>query len=120
MEICKNMAAILLAYKKHTGKSYVECASTLELSPTTLRLYATGQGNPSAATIEHLAEKLGVDTSVLISGACSSSQLLVARKLLGLIESLGNVPQENRTEFAELFVRMIHLMSCGDRDESGA
>jgi len=105
------MALVLQAYKKMSGKSYMECARALEISCTALKEYAVGRGNPSAATLEHLAHKLGVDPVFLVSGAFTDEQLVMAKRLLESIGLLASVPAKNRNAFAEQFVSLILLLS---------
>lgn len=60
METSKNIGDAILAYKELSGKSYSECAESLELARSTLKECAAGRGNPNMSTLEHLANKMGV------------------------------------------------------------
>ena len=82
MEIQKNMALVLSALRQENGKSLDEFSQELEISRSTLQEYLSGKGNPSLSTVEHLAEKLGLDASILMSGGFSADQFQVLLKLL--------------------------------------
>lgn len=111
MEICKNMAPIILAYKKSCGKSYTECAQALEVSPTSLKEYAAGRGNPNAQTMEHLAKMMGVSLSLLVCGEYSADQLILVKQILDFSKILKDAPAENRHAIVQTFSALIDLFT---------
>lgn len=113
MEIQKNMAAVMRALKRESGKSTVDFAEELEISKSTLQDYLSGRGNPCVETIEHLAKKLHVDVSFLISGAFSEDQLEVLLKLLDTLCLLSELPRPKRRQFARLLQEMVALWDEG-------
>ena len=56
MEIQENMAAVIHALKEKRGQSLTELSEDLEISRSALQEYLAGNGNPTLATVEHLAE----------------------------------------------------------------
>ena len=114
MEIQRNMAAVMRALKEESGKSLAEFSEELEISRSALQEYLSGSGNPNVATIEHLALKLGVDTSLLVSGAFSGGQLEVLLKLLDMLKLLSGLAPRQRRRFAELLLEMVLLWEEGD------
>lgn len=114
MEIQRNMAAVMRALKEESGKSLTEFSEELEISRSTLQEYLSGSGNPNAATIDHLARKLGVDVSFLVSGAFSDGQLGVLLKLLDTLKLLSGLTPEQRRRFAGLMLEMVSLWDGGD------
>ena len=117
MEIKQNMSKVMCALKKESRKSMSELSDDLQISRSALQDYLSGKGNPSVNTIEHLAKRLGVDASFLISGAFSEDQLGILFHLLGTIESLSKLPPEKRRCFAELLLKMVKLWDGEDGGE---
>lgn len=111
MQIQRNMAAVIRAIKETSGKSITEFSSELEISRSALQDYLSGKGNPSMSTIDHLAEKLGVDASFLISGVFSQDQVMVLLKLLDLTQFLSGLSPVQRVRFSELLVEMLALLN---------
>lgn len=109
MEIRKNMAIVMRALKKESGKSMEEFAKELDISRSALQEYLSGDGNPSADTIDHLAQRLGVDSSFLVSGIFEQDQLNVLLKLLDTLKLLAELSPEKRLRFAELLYKMVML-----------
>ena len=115
MEIKQNMSKVMCALKKESRKSMSELSDDLQISRSALQDYLSGKGNPSVNTIEHLAKRLGVNTSFLVSGAFSEDQLGILFELLGTIESLSVLSPENRLRFAHLLLDMVLLWNEAER-----
>ena len=109
MGIQENMSAFINAMKRQKAVSTTELSAELEISRSTLQEYLNGTGNPRAETIDHLAEKLGVDPVVMVSGRFNPSQLHIASLLLSTLEAYTQLPKEKQTQFAELFLQMLSL-----------
>ena len=109
METSKNIGDAILAYKELSGKSYSECAESLELARSTLKEYAAGRGNPNMSTLEHLANKMGVATSYLVCGDFSADQIVDTKKLLDVAGYRLKLPQGKRRRCAELLVEFFRL-----------
>ena len=107
MEIQRNMAQVIRTLKEASGKSLAEFSEELEVSRSALQEYLSGNGNPGIVTIEHLANKLGVDTSFLLSGAFSQDQIGILLRLLDMLKLLSGLSCEQRTHFAQLLLEMV-------------
>lgn len=117
MKIQENLAAIMCALKKQSGKSTSEFSEELEISRSSLQEYLTGTGNPSIATIEHLSKKLNVDPSCLVSSAFSTVQIDILFLLLDTWTALSELTAKQRRRFAELMTEIIALW--GEDEHAG-
>ncbi|MCD8088740.1 MAG: helix-turn-helix domain-containing protein [Oscillospiraceae bacterium] len=117
MDIQKNIATVIRTLKESRGISIAEFSEELEISRSALQNYLSGSGNPNATTIEHLARKLGVDVSILVSGALSDKQFDVLLKVLDDLKLLYKLSPNQRRRFAELLLEMVLLWDSGDSDE---
>lgn len=115
VETQKSMAAVMRALKRESGKSTADFEEELEISKSTLQDYLSGKGNPCVEPIEHLAQKLHVDVSFLISGAFSEDQLEVLLKLLDTPCLLSELPHPKRRHFARLLQEMAALWDEGQK-----
>ena len=109
MEIQRNMAKVIRTLKEASGKSLTEFSEELEISRSALQEYLSGNGNPGVVTIEHLASKLGVDTSFLLSGVFSEDQIGILLRLLDMLKLLSGLSCEQRIRFAHLLLEMVLL-----------
>lgn len=109
MGILENIADIMQAQKQSRGDSVEHFSEQLEISPSTAQDYLKARGNPTVKTIEHLAEKLGLDPIVLVSGSMEPGQYEVALLMLDMIQEVSELPQPKRLRFAELFLEQVQL-----------
>lgn len=114
MEIRENISTVMRALMKESGKSLTEFSDELEISRSALQEYLSCKGNPNVATIEHMAKKLGVDTSFLVSGAFSGEQIDVLLTLLNSLKLLSKLDSNKRRQFAQLLLDMIALWNEDD------
>ena len=105
----RKMADVLRILKAERGKSMAEFSKELEVSRSTLQEYLSGNGNPNISTVEHMAEKLGVNASLLLFGDFSEDQLSILLKLLDILSFLSDLTPDKRSRFAELLLEMISL-----------
>ena len=68
MSLQENMAASIRAIMKNRHKSLSEFSAELGISRNALYNYLRGRGNPSIATLEHMAKNLGVSPAALMLG----------------------------------------------------
>lgn len=110
MSIQENMADMLRAKRKLSGQSIVEWAEELQISQSTLQEYMRGNGNPTVKMVEHLADKMGIDPLVLLSGDIEPEQRQTALLLLETIQAVSVLPQPKRIRFAEQFLELVQLL----------
>ena len=77
MQIQHNMATVIRVVKEARGESLAEFSAELEISRSSLQEYLSGHGNPNISTVEHLADKLGVDPIFLLTGTLSFFSVLL-------------------------------------------
>ena len=56
-----------------------------------------------------MAERLGIDPIILVSGKSANLSLSSVRQLLDTIATVVALPQERREKFAELFFQILSL-----------
>lgn len=117
MKIQKNMSMVIRTLKDISGKTVAEMSAELEISRSALQEYLSGRGNPSLATIDHLAEKLGVDTTFLVSGTFSEEQVVVLIKLLDMLRFISKYSRLQRMKIAELMAELLAVISEDGEDE---
>ncbi len=109
MEIQRNLANILNTIRICRRQSLTEFADELEISRSHLQELLKQNANPRIDTVEHIAQKLGIDISVLISASFTDSQLQMIEYMLKLIEALSTLTPEKRRAFGKLFLEMLCL-----------
>ena len=119
MEIQENMAAVIHALKEKRGQSLTELSEELEISRSALQEYLAGNGNPTLATVEHLAERLGIPSVALVSGTLPSGQFDVLMTLLDSLKLLSGLSADQRRRFTELLGEMLTLWEGGETNEGG-
>ncbi len=112
ISIQENLAASIRLMMDMKQKSLTEFSEELEISRSMLQEYLKGKGNPSIATIEHLASKLDVDPTVLLTGMLGLEQTECVLPLLSIIQNVAGMEKEQQLRFAELFLEMVQLL-CG-------
>lgn len=68
MSMQDNLARMLRKFMKKNHLTYANCAKLLQISSSALQSYLKGTGNPEIGTIEHLAQRMGIDPAVLLTG----------------------------------------------------
>lgn len=106
----ENIAANMRAIMERRQKSLTEFSEELGISRNALYDYIRCKGNPSIATVEHIAEKLGVEPAALM-GLFELDQQEAALRLLDSIQSVAALTEEKRRRFVELFLEMVALWS---------
>lgn len=103
------MASAMRAIMVKQNKSLTDFSEELGISRTALYDYLRAKGNPSAATIEHISEKLGVHPISLLIGLEDNDNLGITLLLLEMIQSIAVLPEKKQLHFAELFLKMVQL-----------
>lgn len=109
MGIQHNMATIIRLIMQQRQKTLTEFSEELEISRSALQAYLREEGNPSIATVEHLARKLEVDPAVLVTGMFEPDQAKITLMLFGLIKEVADLPEEKRQMFGERLAAIIDL-----------
>lgn len=104
-----NLAKTMRTLKELRCESTAEFAKELEISRSTLQDYLNGTGNPTLRTLEHMADKLGIDPQLLLSGGFPTERADVAPLILQTICEGMSLPKEKRQRVAELFVQIVSL-----------
>ena len=107
----------LLIIKEKRGQSLTELSEDLEISRSALQEYLAGNGNPTLATVEHLAERLGIPSVALVSGTLPSGQFDVLMTLLDSLKLLSGLSADQRRRFTELLGEMLTLWEGGEARE---
>lgn len=111
ISIQENLAASIRFMMEVRRQSLTEISEKAEISRSMMQEYVKARGNPSLATIEHLAEKLDVDPTALLTGMLGMEQTECALPLLGVIQQVAELDQEQRIRFTELFLEMVRILS---------
>lgn len=109
MGIQQNVADMMRAFKAERNQSTAEFSEELEISRSTLQEYLNGTGNPSVSMLDHIAEKLGIDPMVLVSGSFSENRLEIMLLMFRSVKAVTELPAEKRNCFAGLFLQIIDL-----------
>lgn len=110
MGMQENIAVSIRTIMERRKKSLSEFSEELGISRNALYDYIRGRGNPSITTLEHIAEKLELDPSVLVLGLFELDQRETALLLLlDTIQGVAELGEEKRIRFAELFLEMVRL-----------
>lgn len=107
MSLRENIAAYIREYMRREKKSLTTFSDELGISRNALYDYSNGRGNPTILTLEHIANKMGIDPTVLILGNMEQKDLLLL--LTKTVPNMANLPEEKRERFAELFLEMVRL-----------
>lgn len=120
MSLSRNLANNLHAIKASRKLSLTDFAEELCISRSCLQDALKGDHNVHMATIQQMADALGISSAALLQNPYSQNQLSHAVLLLEALASFQRLPQEDRVTAAELFHRLILLLdnqSCLDQHE---
>lgn len=114
MEMQQNIANMMRALKEANHKSMAEFSQELEISRSSLQDYLNGTGNPSIRTVEHIADKLGINPLLLVCGSFQADQTNTILLMLNTTKEVMSLPEDKRRRFAELFAQIVSLWEYGD------
>lgn len=114
--IQENIAAVIKAIKETRHQSLAEFSDDLEISRSALQEYMAGTGNPRITTVEHLAEKLGIDPIVLVSATFNPTQLKILLLLLDTTQAVSDLSEPKRQRFAQLLLEILSLWEADNHD----
>lgn len=109
MGIQHNIATVIRAVMTERQMTLTQFSAELEISRSALQNYLREEGNPSIATVEHLARKLDVDPEVLLTGVFQQDQVKVLIHMFEAIQDVSNLPEERKQLFGERIVGLLQL-----------
>lgn len=109
MGLKDNLAAAIRTIMERQNKSLSEFSEELDISRNALYDYLRGRGNPSIATLEHIAENLGVSPAALMTNLMDLDHREITLLLLDTIQGVAELEDAKRLRFAELFLEMVKL-----------
>lgn len=111
MELNENLAATIRAYMRRKRMSLTDFADELGISRGSLYDYINARGNPSFATVEQISRSLGISPTALLAGVTGPDRREIVLLLLDTLQGVSELPEEDRVQMAELFLRMVKLWS---------
>lgn len=111
MGLKENMAAFIREAMEREQKSLSEFSEELDIGRNSLYAYSRGEGNPTIATLEHIADKLKISPELLVLGVFDTSEGEPDLLLLHTVKGVAELSQEKRQRFAQLFTEMVDLWS---------
>lgn len=108
MGIRNNLAAALRFVMIIKHLTLAEFAEKLEISRSALQEYLKMRGNPSIATVEHLAQKMGIGPSVLLTDKSMDEFFAL---LLDTFPEVSETDEARRLRLIELAAEMEQLLS---------
>lgn len=109
MNLRENLAAMIRAYMRKNHLSLTKLADELGISRNSLYDYRNGEGNPTLLMLEHIADKMEISPAALVAGMVDLDQLEIVLLLLDMVQSIAELPEEDRLQVAELFLEMVRL-----------
>lgn len=109
MGIQQNMADTIRMIMAINNKSVDDLAAELQIARSTLQGYLKAEGNPTAAMIEHMAERLNIDPAVLLTGLLDMDRRDIVILLFNIIQEIAMLPKKKQLRFAELFLELVLL-----------
>ena len=107
MGIRNNLAAALRFVMIIKHLTLAEFAEKLEISRSALQEYLKMRGNPSIATVEHLAQKMGIGPSVLLTDKSMDEFFAL---LLDTFPEVSETDEARRLRLIELAAEMEQLL----------
>lgn len=109
MGIQHNMATVIRIVMQQRQMTLSEFSEELEVSRSSLQSYLREEGNPSIATVEHLASKLDMDPVALVSGEFGTDQSRLIIRMFEMIREVSELPDEKKQLFGEHMEAVINL-----------
>ena len=109
MGMQKNMAAVICAMKEASNLSLAEFAAELDISRSALQEYMSGTGNPRIETVNHLAEKMGVEPEGLLCGMDGPDMVQLLEHIVKTLGFIQKLSEDRQRRFGELLLEMVEL-----------
>ena len=107
MGIQQNMADTIRMIMAINNKSVDDLAAELQIARSTLQGYLKAEGNPTAAMIEHMAERLNIDPAVLLTGLLDMDRRDIVILLFNIIQEIAMLPKKKQLLFLLLLLQII-------------
>lgn len=117
MGLQENLRNSLFIYKEVNNLSVSELADQLDISRSALQNCLSCKSSPRMNTLAHIADRLGIDPAVLISGEFKPDQADAILALFNSLQYISSLPREKWLRLAELFREAVELMSPDDNDD---
>lgn len=117
MGIQENWPIFLRAIKQQKKISVADFSEELEISRSALQEYLNGNGNPHISNIDHIANKLGIDPVLTVSGVPNEEQYQVAFLLLETLERFSELSEEKQRRCAMLLHELLELWNLDTEQE---
>ncbi len=114
MSLRENMAAFLRSFAEKNDLSIAQLQIQADISRNTLYAYSKGQGNPTLATLEYIAENLKVDPAAILLGVYDPDGGEVSVLLLHTVRGLAELRPEDRRRFMRLFLLEMARLWSGE------
>lgn len=109
MPVNKNLARILRCVKSERNLSYTQFAKELEITKSALVKYMSETGNPRTDTLEHLAAKLNVPLTEIISDPLPGKEQ--TETIFWTAKAFSGLPPERRERGFQLFQELTALFA---------
>lgn len=119
MGLQKNWSNCMRLVKKLRNASAAELSADLQMSRSVVQDYMKGKGNPTLSSVDHIAEKLGIDPVLMISGIENPEKNYVAWLLLETIKEFMKLSEEERVHGAELLHQLLSLFGPKEKGPDG-
>ena len=110
MGLQENLRNSLFIYKEVNNLSVSELADQLDISRSALQNCLSCKSSPRMNTLAHIADRLGIDPAVLISGEFKPDQADAILALFNSLQYISSLPREK-------WLRLVELMSPDDNDD---
>lgn len=114
MVLQKNLSAAMRVIRASRNQSITEFSEDLGIARSSLQDILNGTGNPRMDTVEYIAQQLQVNPLTLLSGTFEDEQLQTVLLLVHTIDAVSRLPEDQRLEFAQLFQKMILMLSAAE------
>lgn len=109
MSINENVARSILRFKEQRRLSLDLLSEELKVTKSAVQLYLKAKGNPTADTLELLAEGCGLSVTELVSDPLPGGEQ--AETMVGAARLLGGLPPEKREECVEHLLAMAAIFA---------
>lgn len=107
MHLRENLSRFLRSYMEKNKLSAAKLQTILDISRNSLYGYLNGTGNPTASTIEYIAEKLDVTPMAVIMGIYDPDSEEPSGLFLAAIQGVSELPREGQYKLILLMLQEV-------------